>query len=293
MKEEKGELMKSELIIELEGKANRLRKLTIESIGKLGVGHIGGCLSICDVLSVLYFKEMNIDPKEPKMADRDRFILSKGHGGPALYAALAEKGYFDKLELDTLNRSNTNLPSHCDMKKTTGIDMTAGSLGQGFSASIGFAIAGKMDQKDYYVYTLIGDGESQEGQIWEAAMLGGNRHLDNLIAFCDFNNLQIDGTTDEINSLRPMDMKWEAFGWHTQVIDGHDVEAILNAIQVAKATKGKPSMIIMNTIKGKGAYFAENQVGSHNMPVTEEQWTTACSMLDEAYEAMKIEREDN
>jgi transketolase len=280
--------MNEELIRGLEIKANILRSLTIESIGKLGVGHIGGCLSICDMLAVLYFHEMKIDPKNPKMADRDRFILSKGHGGPAVYAALAEKGYFEKSLLDTLNRSNTHLPSHCDMNLTTGIDMTAGSLGQGFSASIGFAIAGKMDKSDHYVFTAIGDGESQEGQVWEAAMLAGHRKLDNLIAFTDFNNAQIDGTSDEINSIRPLDDKWEAFGWHVQVIDGHDIKGILEAIKEAKETTGKPSMIIMDTIKGKGAYFAEGDVGSHNMPVTEEMWKKACAELAEQRKMLEL-----
>lgn len=277
--------MKSEQVTYLEGQAKELRKLTIDMIGKLGVGHVGGCLSICDVLSVLYFDEMNIDPKNPKWEDRDRFILSKGHGGPAVYAALAQKGYFDKSELDTLNRSNTNLPSHCDMNLTTGIDMTAGSLGQGFSAATGFAIAGKMDKKNHYVFSIIGDGESQEGQVWEAAMLAGTKKLDNLIAFTDFNNAQIDGTSDEINSIRPLDKKWEAFNWHTQVVDGHDIQGILDAIKVAKDSKGQPSMIIMDTIKGKGAYFAEGSVDSHNMPVTMEMAEKAIAMLDESEEA--------
>lgn len=277
--------MKSVRVKDLEKQAKEIRKMTIEMIGKLGVGHIGGCLSIADVLAVLFFDEMNIDPKEPKMADRDRFILSKGHGGPAVYATLALKGYFDKSELDTLNRSNTKLPSHCDMNLTTGIDMTAGSLGQGFSAAMGFAIAAKIDKKDYHVFTIIGDGESQEGQVWEAAMLAGSRGLDNLIAFTDFNNAQIDGTSDEINSIRPLDDKWRAFNWHVQVIDGHDIEAILEAIKIAKTVEAKPSMIIMNTIKGKGAYFAEGDVGSHNMPVSEEMWKKACQLLDESEEA--------
>ena len=281
--------MNEELVRRLKIKANVLRSLTIEMIGKLGVGHVGGSLSICDLLAVLYFHEMNIDPGNPKMPDRDRFILSKGHGGPAVYAALAEKGYFDKALLDTLNRSNTHLPSHCDMNLTTGIDMTAGSLGQGFSASIGFAIAGKMDHSDYYVFTAVGDGESQEGQVWEAAMLAGHKKLDNLIAFTDFNNAQIDGTSDEINSIRPLDAKWEAFGWHVQVIDGHNIEGIIEAIKEAKKTKGRPSMIIMNTIKGKGAYFAEDDVvGSHNMPVTEEMWKKACAELAEQREKLEL-----
>jgi len=265
----------------LENTARELRKLTIESIGKLGVGHIGGCLSICDVLAVLYFDVMNIDPDNPKWSQRDRFILSKGHGGPALYAALAHRGYFDKSLLDTLNRSNTSLPSHCDMKLTRGIDMTAGSLGQGFSAAVGMAIGAKIDKNPCKVYAVIGDGESQEGQIWEAAMLAGSRKLNNLIAFTDFNNAQIDGTIDEINSISPLDDKWRAFNWYVQSIDGHDIGAISEAIDKAKKQKDKPSMIILNTIKGKGAYFAEGKVSSHNMPVTEDEYKEAIRRLDE------------
>ncbi|QUI23682.1 transketolase [Vallitalea pronyensis] len=273
--------MNQEKIKALEEHAKTLRKLTIEMIGELGVGHIGGCLSICDVLSVLYFDVMAIDPKHPRWQERDRFILSKGHGGPALYAALAHKGYFDKDLLHTLNRSNTNLPSHCDMIRTTGIDMTAGSLGQGFSAAIGMALGARMDHHSCYIYTLIGDGESQEGQIWEAAMLAGSKKLDHVIAFTDYNQMQIDGYTHDINSLEPMDKKWEAFGWHVQVIDGHNIPEIINAIEKAKDQQEKPSMIILKTIKGKGAYFAEGKVGSHNMPVSEEEWKKAIAMLDE------------
>lgn len=265
----------------LEEQAREIRKLTIESIGKLGVGHIGGCMSICDVLSVLYFDVMKIDPKNPRWNDRDRFVLSKGHGGPAVYATLAHKGYFDKALLDTLNQSNTTLPSHCDMKLTTGIDMTAGSLGQGFSAAIGMAFGAKMNENSCTIYTIIGDGESQEGQIWEAAMLAGSKKLDNVIAFTDFNNAQIDGTTEEINSISPLDDKWKSFNWHVQVIDGHDIDAILDAVDNAKAEKSMPSMIILNTIKGKGAYFAEGLVGSHNMPVSEQQYKEAIRRLDE------------
>lgn len=279
----------SKLIKELEIKANILRSDTIEMIGKLGVGHIGGCMSICDPLAVLYFHEMNLDPSDPKKPDRDRFILSKGHGGPVIYAALGELGYFPKSEFETLNRGGTNLPSHCDMLRTTGVDMTAGSLAQGFSAAVGFAIAGKIDRSDHYVYTIIGDGESQEGQIWEAAMLAGSRKLDNLIAFTDYNHCQIDGPTEEINSIDPLDDKWRAFGWHVQVIDGHDIGAILEAIADAKELEGKPSMIIMNTIKGKGAYFAEGKVTSHNMPVSEEEWQTACAQLAEQRKAVEAE----
>lgn len=272
-------------IKELESRANDIRKLTIECIGKLGVGHIGGCLSICDVLAVLYFHSMNIDPQNPLMENRDRFVLSKGHGGPALYAALALRGFIPKEELDTLNRPGTNLPSHCDRLKTRGIDMTTGSLGQGFSAATGMAMAAKMDNHDLHIYSIIGDGESQEGQIWEAAMFAGSRKLHTLIAFTDYNRMQIDGTTEQVNGLDPLDKKWEAFGFYVQSVDGHDVAAIAQAIDNAKNQKEKPSMIILNTIKGKGAYFCEGQVTSHNMAITEEMWKKAVALLDEGGQA--------
>ncbi len=269
-----------EKISVLEEKAREIRKLTISTIGKLGVGHIGGALTLAEVLSVLYFDTMNVDPKDPKKYDRDRFVLSKGHGGPALYATLALKGFLSMEELDTLNQPGTNLPSHCDMKLTKGIDMSTGSLGQGFSAAVGMAIVGKKDKLPISVYTIIGDGESQEGQIWEAAMAAGSRKLDNLIAFTDYNKMQIDGLTEDVNGLEPLDKKWEAFGWHVQVVDGHSVEGIQKAIDNARKIKGKPSMIILDTIKGKGAYFCENMITSHNMPITEEQWKKAVELLD-------------
>ncbi len=264
----------------LEEKAKEIRKLTLRSIGKLGVGHIGGALSLCEVLSVLYFEVMNIDPARPDMENRDRLVLSKGHGGPALYAALALKGYLPVEELDTLNQPNTHLPSHCDRRLTRGIDMSTGSLGQGFSAATGMAVAAKLDKRDLYIYTIIGDGESQEGQIWEAAMCAGSRRLDNLIAFTDYNKMQIDGVIENINGLEPLDKKWEAFGWHVQSVDGHDIRQILYAIDNAKKYKGKPSMILLNTIKGKGGYFCENMVASHNMAITEDMWKKAIAILD-------------
>ncbi len=264
----------------LEEKAKEIRKLTIRSIGKLGVGHIGGALSLCEVLSVLYFDVMNVDPKDSKMENRDRMVLSKGHGGPALYAALALKGFFPIKELDTLNQSNTHLPSHCDRKLTNGIDMSTGSLGQGFSAAVGMAIAARMEKRNLYVYTIIGDGESQEGQIWEAALCAGSRKLDNLIAFTDYNKMQLDGMVEEVNGLEPLDKKWESFGWHVQSIDGHDIKQILYATDNAKKIKEKPNMILLNTIKGKGGYFCENMVASHNMQITEENWKKALDMLD-------------
>ena len=264
----------------LEKKSRQLRGDTIRCIAKLGVGHIGGALSILDILTVLYYGVMDIDPKNPKKEGRDRFVLSKGHGGPAVYAVLADKGYFPKEQLDTLNALGTRLPSHCDMNLTVGIDMTTGSLGQGFSCAVGVAIGSTIKKEEAYVYAIIGDGESQEGQIWEAAMLAGNRKLDHLIAFCDQNNAQIDGTTDEINSLHPLPDKWRAFGWHVQEIDGHDLKAIADAIQSAKNMPGKPHMIIAKTIKGKGAPFAEAAgVGSHNMQVSAEQCQASLEAL--------------
>ncbi len=251
----------------LEDKAKNIRILTLKCIGNLGVGHIGGSLSIADALAVLYFDKLRIDPQEPTKRDRDRFILSKGHAGPALYATLALKGFFDVELLDTLNKPNTTLPSHTDKNKTPGIDMTTGSLGQGFSVAVGMALAVKLDAADIDVYAMVSDGESQEGQIWEAAMFAGNQKLDRLIAFTDYNKMQIDGTTDEINDLEPLSDKWKAFGWHVQSIDGHDVLAIDEAIERARRTEG-PSMILLNTVKGKGASFCEGKTASHNMPVT-------------------------
>ncbi len=263
----------------LKQKAKEIRINTLRCIGHLGVGHIGGSLSIADVLSVLYYNQLNIDPKDPKKPDRDRFVLSKGHGGPAVYSTLALKGYFSMDMLKTLNQSNTNLPSHTDKNKTPGVDMTTGSLGQGFSAAVGMATAAQMDKAPYRVYAIIGDGESQEGQIWEAAMFAGNRKLDHLIAFTDYNKAQIDGPTIDINDVDPLADKWASFKWHVQSIDGHDVKAIDEAIEKAKQAKGKPSMIILNTIKGKGAYFCEGDPGSHNMPVTMEMAEKAIERL--------------
>ncbi len=264
----------------LEKQANTIRKLTLEAIGTLGVGHIGGSLSIADILAVLYFDQMKIDPKNPGMPMRDRFVLSKGHAGPAVYAALALKGYFNLDLLNTLNQPNTNLPSHTDKNKTPGIDMTTGSLGQGFSVAVGMALAAQMDKAPFKVYAIISDGESQEGQIWEAGMFAGNRKLDHLIAFTDYNKMQIDGNISTFNDVSPLDKKWEAFNWHVQVVDGHDVMALIDAIEIAKKTEGMPSMIIMNTIKGKGAFFCEGDPASHNMPVTMEMAREAIERLD-------------
>jgi len=265
---------------ELQSKANEIRKMTIKEIGELGVGHVGGAIDLAELMAVLYYDAMNIDPENPKMEDRDRLVLSKGHAGPVLYATLALKGYFPVEQLSTLNRPGTHLPSHCDMRLTTGIDMTTGSLGQGFSAAMGMAMAAKMDKKDLTVYTCVGDGESQEGQIWEAAMFAGSKKLDNVVAFTDYNNMQIDGYLEEVNGLYPLKAKWESFGWYVQEVDGHDCKAISQAIDLAKKTKGVPHMILLHTIKGKGIYFAENKVSSHNMPVTEEMWKKAVAEIE-------------
>lgn len=267
---------------ELEKKANEIRCLTIEQIGKLGVGHIGGSLSIIEALVALYYRTMQINSEDPKWEDRDHFVLSKGHGGPALYSVLADKGFFPKSWTDTLNQPNTNLPSHCDRLLTPGIDMTAGSLGQGLSAAIGIAIGKKIEKKTSRVYCIIGDGESQEGQIWEAAMLAPSKNLNNLTVMQDYNKMQIDGTTDEINTLEPLSDKWKAFGWNVFSINGHDFNQICDALDKSILSKEKPTMIILNTIKGKGAYFAENQIGCHNMKVSTEEWKKAVAELKEA-----------
>ncbi len=247
----------------------------VTSIGHLGVGHIGGCLSVVELLAVLYFEEMNIDPHDPKKEGRDRFVCSKGHAGPAVYAALANRGFFDKKELLTLNQGGTHLPSHCDARLTPGIDMTTGSLGQGFSCAVGAALGSKLEGDGAVIYTLIGDGESQEGQIWEAAMFAAAKKLDNLIAFTDSNKLQLDGAVEDINSISPLDDKWAAFGWNViEVEDGNDVEQVSLAVKDAKTGIGseKPTMVILNTKKGCGVKWIEDLgSGNHNVNVNEEQ----------------------
>ncbi len=255
----------------------------LRCIGNLGVGHIGGCLSVVELLTVLYFEEMHIDPKDPKMAGRDRFICSKGHAGPAAYATLANRGYFDKKELLTLNRGGTNLPSHCDMNRTVGIDMTTGSLGQGFSCAVGVALGSKLEHDGATIYTLIGDGESQEGQIWEAAMFAASKKLDNLIAFTDYNKLQIDGTVEEVNGIAPLDEKWRAFGWNViDVEDGNDIDEVSAAVKHAKLGigSGKPTMVILNTKKGCGVKWIEELgTANHNTNVSAEQAEAAIRVL--------------
>lgn len=258
---------------ELQRKCLEIRKSTLNTIGNLGVGHIGGSLSIVELLVVLYEKHMNIDPKNPKMQGRDRLIVSKGHSGPAVYAMLSEKGYFSKEWLKTLNKPGTKLPSHCDMNRTPGIDMTTGSLGQGFSCAMGIAKASKIRKDGAVIYTIIGDGETQEGQIWEAAMFAAHHKLDNIIAFTDYNKFQLDGQVKDICNIEPLDEKWRSFGWNVIVVnDGNNCDEIDKAIVEAKSSE-KPSMIILNTIKGKGISFIESMgAGNHSMPISEEQW---------------------
>jgi len=271
--------MTQEKLTKLSAKAREARINTLKSIAHLGVGHVGGALSVIEVLTYLYYGEMTVFPDDPRAKERDRLILSKGHAGPALYSILAMKGFFPMDWLYTLNNGGTRLPSHCDRNLTPGIDMTTGSLGQGLSAAIGIALACRMDKLQNNVFAIIGDGESQEGQIWESAMTAPMFKLDNLIAFTDFNKMQIDGETADIMNIEQLDDKWKAFGWHTQRIDGHDFKALDDAVQAAKAAKGTPSMIILDTIKGLGCPAAENKVSSHNMPLSTEQ-------LDEALTAL-------
>ncbi|MDE6276116.1 MAG: transketolase [Clostridia bacterium] len=266
----------------LQSKALDVRKIAVEMIGRLGVGHIGGSLSVVDLLAVLYYDIAKVDPKNPKDPDRDRIVMSKGHAGPAVYSVLADKGYFPMEEIKTLNQSGTNLPSHCDMNKTVGIDMTAGSLGQGLSCAIGMALAGKIDKKDYKVFCILGDGESQEGQVWEALMYAGNMRLGNLVIFIDNNGMQIDGMTADINAIEPLEEKGNAFNLHTQRINGHDIEALENAINTALSVKDKTSLIILDTIKGYGVDFVSSKgAGCHSMAITEEQWREFCGKEDE------------
>ncbi len=251
--------------------SKKTRCNTIHCIAHLGIGHIGGSLSIVDLLALLYEVEMNVDPNNQKKEDRDMLVISKGHSGPTLYSTLSMKGFFPISWLDTLNIGGTNLPSHCDRVRTPGVDMSTGSLGQGLSAACGMALGNKMKGFDNYTYAIIGDGESQEGQNWEAAMFAPQYELNHLIAFTDSNKLQIDGTIDEVMSLRNLEKKWKAFGWNVLRCSGHDFRAMHNCIELAKKEDKKPTMIILDTIKGKGMKDFENQASNHNAAVTLEQ----------------------
>ena len=271
---------------ELEKKANEVRQSIVTALHSAKSGHPGGSLSAADIMTYLYFEEMNVDPKNPKMADRDRFVLSKGHVAPALYSVLAHKGYFPVEDLVTLRHTGSYLQGHPDMKHIPGVDMSAGSLGQGLSCAVGMAQAGKMDDKDYQVYAMCGDGGIQEGQIWEAAMWAGAHHLDNLTVIVDNNNLQIDGTVEEVCSPYPIDKKFEAFNFHVININGNDMEEIRNAFAEAKKVKGMPVAIIAKTTKGKGVSFMENQVGWHGKAPNDEQYEQAMEELKKAGEAL-------
>ncbi len=267
-------------IEELEKMAKKIRKGIIEEVYKAQSGHPGGSLSIADILTVLYFDELNIDEKNPNWEERDRMILSKGHCAPALYSCLANRGFFATEELENFRNINSNLQGHPDMNKIPGVDMTTGSLGQGLSVANGIAIAGKLDSKDYRVYCVLGDGEIEEGQIWEAAMASNKYKLDNLCVIIDNNNLQIDGTIEEVMSSYPIDEKFRSFGFQVINIDGHDIEEIMKAFEVAKNIKGKPTCIIARTIKGKGVSFMENQVDWHGKAPNEEQFKQAMHELE-------------
>lgn len=266
--------------------ANEIRKGIVSSVHSAKAGHPGGSLSAADIFTYLYFEELNIDPKEPKKADRDRFVLSKGHTAPGLYSALAERGYFPKEDLLTLRHVGSYLQGHPDMKHIPGVDMSSGSLGQGLSAACGMALAGKMKQQDYRVYALCGDGEIEEGQIWEAAMFAGFRKLDNLCVIVDNNNLQIDGPIDEVCSPYPIDKKFESFNFHVINIDGNDFDEIKRAFDEARTTKGMPTAIIAHTVKGKGVSYMENSVGWHGKAPNDEEYAVAMEDLRKAGEAL-------
>ena len=272
--------------LELQKTAVEVRKGIVTSVHSAKAGHPGGSLSAADIFTYLYFEEMNVDPKNPKKEDRDRFVLSKGHTAPGLYSTLAVKGYFPVEDLVTLRHIGSYLQGHPDMKNIPGVDMSSGSLGQGISAAVGMAIAGKIDHADYRVYTLLGDGEIEEGQVWEASMLAGFRKLDNLVVIVDNNDLQIDGRLDDVCSPYPIDKKFEAFNFHVITIDGNDFDQIDAAFKEARETKGMPTAIIAKTIKGKGVSFMEDQAGWHGVAPNDEQYALAMGELEKAGEAL-------
>ena len=278
--------MEAALKKDLEITACKVRMGIIEGVHSAKAGHPGGSLSCADILTYLYFAHMNVDPKNPKMPNRDRLVLSKGHAAPALYSVLAQKGYFEVETLKTLRQIGSILQGHPDMKHIPGVDMSTGSLGQGISCAVGMALSSKHFGDNYNVYTVLGDGEIEEGQVWEAAMFAANKKLSNLTAFVDYNNLQIDGTIEEVNSAYPIDEKFKAFNWHTITIDGHDFEQIENALKEA-ATVDKPVAIIAKTVKGKGVSFMENQCGWHGVAPNDEQYEQAMSELKNALADMQ------
>lgn len=264
----------------LQEEAKKIRKNIVKMLGEAGSGHPGGSLSAADIVAVLYFHELRLDPSRPDWPDRDRFVLSKGHAAPVLYAALAGRGFFPETELMTLRKWGSRLQGHPDMRKVPGVEMSTGSLGQGLAAANGMALAARLDNRDYRVYALLGDGELDEGMIWEAAMAAAHYKLDNLTAFVDHNGLQIDGPITQVMSPEPVADKWRAFGWHVLSIDGHDMKQIIDALDEAKATKGKPTMIVAETVKGKGVSFMENQVDWHGTAPKPDQVEIALAELE-------------
>ena len=272
--------------LELKKIANNVRKGIVTSVHSAKAGHPGGSLSAADIFTYLYFEEMNIDPKNPKMENRDRFVLSKGHTAPGLYSALANRGYFPVEELTTLRKLGSRLQGHPCMQDTPGVDMSSGSLGQGISAAAGMALSAKLDNRDFRVYTLLGDGEIQEGQVWEASMFAGFRKLDNLVVIVDNNGLQIDGPVDQVCSPYPIDKKFEAFNFHVINIDAHDFDQIRAAFKEARETKGMPTAIIAHSVKGKGVSFMENNVSWHGTAPNDEQYAVAMADLEKVGEAL-------
>lgn len=272
--------MDEKRIVELSIIANRVRKHALTAVFSAKSGHPGGSLSIADLLTLLYFEVMNVDPKNPKMEDRDRFVLSKGHCAPALYGTLAEKGFIPTEDIKTFRHTDSYLQGHPDMNKVPGVDMSTGSLGQGVSAAGGMALAGKLDKKDYRVYSVLGDGELEEGQVWEQAMFAAHYQLDNFMIFVDNNGLQIDGDIAKVMNPNPIDKKFEAFGWHVIHADAHDFNNLLSAIEEAKETKGKPTAVIMKSVKGKNVSFMENNAAWHGAAPNEEQYHQAIAELD-------------
>ena len=272
--------MDAKRIAELSIIANKVRKHALTGIYNAKSGHPGGSLSVADVLTLLYFEVMNVDPKNPKMADRDRFVLSKGHTAPALYGVLAERGFIPKEDIPTLRNIGSYLQGHPDMNKVAGVDMSTGSLGQGVSAAGGMALSAKLDNKDFRVYSVLGDGELEEGQVWEQAMFAAHYKLDNFTIFVDFNGLQIDGDITKVMNPTPIDKKFEAFGWHVIVADAHDFNSLMSAIDEAKATKGQPTAVIMKSIKGKNVSFMENNAAWHGAAPKKDEYEKAIAELD-------------
>ena len=269
-----------EFVKDLKVTANNIRKSIIEEVYSAASGHPGGSLSAADILTVLYFYQMNIDPKDPKNENRDRFVLSKGHASPVLYATLAERGYFSKEELKSFRKLGSMLQGHPDMKGVPGVDMSTGSLGQGLSAANGMALASKIDSKGYRVYALLGDGEIEEGQIWEAAMTSSHYKLDNLCVIIDNNNLQIDGSVDNVMNVYPIDEKFRSFGFEVFTVDGNNIDELIAVFEKVKTVKGKPTAIVAKTVKGKGVSFMENQVGWHGKAPKEEEYNQAMEELN-------------